>query len=493
MRRWGVALVCLLLAAACGDNTAGCPPGYMMVGNMCVLEMSDGGVECRPGTFDCNNDPADGCEVTASEMNCGGCGQVCSDGAVCVEQSECRVFQLDVVQQVNSLRQGRFGVNSIAVSESGKFAIAGFSFEQLDIGGTIATAERLNFVAMFEPSGVLEWLRELPTPNMPHTIVRALFDGDALVVAGALSADPLNLNDGSSPQLSSGGTFVVRYGADGSIDWVNVADADHAVALELELSNGRAVLAYREDAHWGLRSVNRAGAAGVANRVNQLPSEGFLLVIGLTSVPEGIYSTGAFVGTLDFGGESLTAENGAGFSALYASDFSLQSVSTVTSLNLSTLVNGALRDSMSLIDPDVTPEVIVTRRDGERAVWSTSVVDNGVAAEMVSMGEFIVIPSRVEGDFTTAEGLQTAAGVDTLLTVIRGSTGEVVWSTLITGSGTDEIDVSSTMPTPSAIGATASAAYFDVMSDSPSIEIAGETLALAEQTSLLLRLTTVAQ
>ena len=41
---------------------------------------SDGGVVCAPGSADCNNNPADGCETSIDDdvKNCGGCGKVCS-------------------------------------------------------------------------------------------------------------------------------------------------------------------------------------------------------------------------------------------------------------------------------------------------------------------------------------------------------------------------------------------------------------------------------
>jgi len=78
----------------CGRSCAAIPHATATCGGgravRCLI------VSCEPGFLDCNNFPADGCEVdsTTDRINCGACGVVCSPEQVCTNGG-CQIAGLE--------------------------------------------------------------------------------------------------------------------------------------------------------------------------------------------------------------------------------------------------------------------------------------------------------------------------------------------------------------------------------------------------------------
>ncbi|GGD81830.1 hypothetical protein GCM10011514_52380 [Emticicia aquatilis] len=173
---------------------------------------------------------------------------------------------LNWVKQIGSPTRANYGY-AIVADASGNTYVTGNFTGTADFGGTVLTAFFQDiFVAKYNSSGTLQWVRQAGRAGAFNTGKGIAIDGSGNVyVTGYITADTdfiapnitITLN-----RIGSNDLFIAKYANDGSLQWVKQAGATSKYV------NGNAI------------AVNGSG---------------------------NIYVTGYFEGTVDFGGTSLTA------------------------------------------------------------------------------------------------------------------------------------------------------------------------------------------
>jgi hypothetical protein len=122
---------------------------------------------------------------------------------------------------------GGMGFRVAAVSDGGSvtFGYLGAYGHTFGAGGpneTALTGDGL-FLAKHDADGALVWARQIPGGGDPMGIV-ALSDGGFAVTGNAYEPCTLGVGEANEVELATGGGFIARYGADGTLSWAFAED-----------------------------------------------------------------------------------------------------------------------------------------------------------------------------------------------------------------------------------------------------------------------------
>lgn len=231
---------------------------------------------------------------------------------------------------------------------NGRIAVAGEFFEPETFGGsaTITPADFDAYVAQYESDGALRWVRTAGGAYFDHALAVAT-SADGNVIYGGSFYGGADFGNGAYPATTQGSAFAATYDADGGYvtDKILTAQADGGFNETRALAhapNGDLIIAggISTETDMGGTTLTSAGSSdafvarylpnGTLAWANRLGGTMFDEATAVAVDAAGnVYVAGTFTGTVNFGGDVVTARDFDMFLAKYSSNGALQSVRTM--------------------------------------------------------------------------------------------------------------------------------------------------------------------
>jgi len=352
------------------------------------------------------------------------------------------------------------------VDAAGDVIIAGFFFEEIDLGGGALTSigGASTFLAKFTPSGTHIWSKALDDDitSSPYSVWTDA--GSNVYLAGAF-ADTLDVD--GTVLVSAGGldTFLARFTSGGVLSWAQrFGDTDEDWIAEgcVDVSNNIVLVgAFQDSLDFGGGNMISAGSYDVfvtkfttsgshlgSQRFGDASSQQGIKVV--TDASGNIYIFGNFEGTIDFGTGGLTS---AGFTdvfiakssalgvPIWSNRFGDSSEQTArglaidgsSNLAITGLTRGDIDFGSGTLTGSSDGDIYLAKFDASGAnIWGN--VFAGNQEDLASGLEFtpagkLVLGGRMYGDLNLGGGLLTSAG---------GAATTDVFLSLFDASGTHE-------------------------------------------------------
>jgi hypothetical protein len=235
-----------------------------------------------------------------------------------------------------------FSTPLIKVDKEGNVVVFGAHNGKLKIDSNeiVPAAEAGFFIAKFDASGNLLWHSSIGSTSFKNAIDIKIDDNGNIYVAGDASGQLIFYN-GSTVSAVVGNSpksiFYAKFSADGDFDWVKaVPDGDNDIGLKsMELDkNGNVYLSgwwYRGGTFESIQKVPNKSMLFIAKFNSERQLQWLKQIGGPTSTTfesansvaldenlNSIYVTGNFIGSADFGGKVLTANDENIFLARYS-------------------------------------------------------------------------------------------------------------------------------------------------------------------------------
>ena len=393
--------------------------------------------------------------------------------------------------------------SAVAIDGAGDVIVGGTFGQPIDFGGGQLTNTG-PFVAMFGPTGAYQWAKAFNSQGGAGAVTSIAVDGTGVVAAGWFTGT-INLGGGAIQDAGvADEIFVVRYDPSGNYIWGNTfGDGTNAASLgSMALDgSGDLVLAgtFSTSLTLGGTTLMATGPSQTGDAGTTLSGDFVLELDALTgnqvwSVAEpptdnilvgvdgngDVFLTGAFDGSIDFGGATLTSVGGydvavaeldpmGGF--LWSQSFGSPGNDSVSGLAVDSsgdvVFFGLSGGSIALGGTSLAGAFLAKLDGSGNYVWSNVLGGVAIVKSMVADGTHILAAGVASRDITLGDGQlgPNGPGNDLLVMKLDGS-GNWIWGLRAGesgGAGAHQIAVNSSHY--SAVAGSAGAGNMSIGSD----------------------------